>query len=106
MVAVRPGGEPSTGLQVGVGVALIVIDLMVMGYLLFRYGITGWADSKDQGHPPEAPKEALRGMWLLVGGAVVTGGGLLYLRWRNPGIAQLVVLGLGAGLFACLSARE
>ncbi|MBW8798194.1 MAG: hypothetical protein JF597_32795 [Streptomyces sp.] len=103
---VRPGGGPSTGLQVGVSVALLVIDLMGMAWLLFRYGITGWADNKGQRNPPQAPKEALRGMWLLVGGAVITGGGLLYLRWRIPGVAQLVVLGVGVGLFACLSARE
>ncbi|MFV8183956.1 DUF6234 family protein [Streptomyces sp. AF1B] len=106
VVRVRPGGDPSTGEQVGVSVALLVIDLMVVAYLLFiRYGMTGWADGYDSGNPPEAPGEALRGMWLLAGGAVVSGGGLLVLGWRIPGVVQLVVLGTGAGLLACLAAR-
>ncbi|MFC4498907.1 MULTISPECIES: DUF6234 family protein [Streptomyces] len=105
VVGMRPGGEPSTGEQVGVSVALLVIDLAVIAWLWFRYGMTGWADSYDQGNPPSAPKEALRGMWLLAGGAVVTGGGLLVLGWRIPGVVQLVVLGVGAGLLACFAAR-
>jgi hypothetical protein len=37
---------------------------------------------------------------MLADGAIVTGGGLLALRWRIPGIVQLVVLGAGAGLLA------
>ncbi|WP_326694372.1 MULTISPECIES: DUF6234 family protein [unclassified Streptomyces] len=102
----RPGGEPSTGEQVGVSVALLVLDLVVIAWLIYRYGIAGWADSYDRGNPPGASKEALRGMWLLVGGAVVTGGGLLALRWRIPGVVQLVVLGVGALLLACFAARE
>ncbi|GAB2733539.1 hypothetical protein GCM10027072_30340 [Streptomyces bullii] len=102
----RPGGAPSTGEQIGVSVALLVIDLMVIAYLLFiRYGMTGWADAYDSDNPPDAPREALRGMWLLVGGAVVTGGGLLVLGWRIPGVVQLIVLGVGAGLLACFAAR-
>ncbi|MEU5399746.1 DUF6234 family protein [Streptomyces sp. NPDC005963] len=101
----RPGGEPSTGEQLVVSVALLVVDLMVVAYLLFRYGMTGWADTYDSGNPPDAPREALRGMWLLAGGAVVTGGGLLVRGWRIPAVVQLVVLGAGAGL-ACLSAFE
>jgi hypothetical protein len=101
----RHGSKPSTGQQVGVSVALLVIDLMVVAYLLFlRYGMTSWADSYDSANPPSAPGEAWRGMWLLVGGAVVTGGGLLVLRWRIPGVVQLVVLGVGAALLACLAA--
>ncbi|WP_405912693.1 DUF6234 family protein [Streptomyces sp. NBC_00963] len=102
----RPGGEPSTGEQVGVSVALLVLDLMVIAWLIYRYGIAGWADNYDQGNPPGAPKEALRGMWLLVGGAVVTGGGLLTLRWRIPGVIQLVVLGVGALLLAYFAVRK
>ncbi|CAL9303172.1 hypothetical protein SUDANB148_03608 [Streptomyces sp. SudanB148_2056] len=87
--------------------AFLVIDLLVIAYLLFiRYGMTGWADAYDGHNPPDAPKEALRGMWLLIGGAVVTGGGLLALGWRIPGVVQLVVLGVGAGLLACLAALE
>ncbi|MCC5032610.1 DUF6234 family protein [Streptomyces sp. WAC 00631] len=100
------GSEPSTGRQVGVSMALLVIDLMVIAWLLFRYGMAGWADGYDPGNPPDAPGEALRGVWILAGGAVVTGGGLLRLRWRIPGIVQLVVLGAGAGLLALLSAAE
>ncbi|MER6157860.1 DUF6234 family protein [Streptomyces sp. NPDC001868] len=91
---------PSTGRQVGVGVALLIIDLMVIAWLVFAYGMTGWADAYDSGNPPSAPKEALRGMWILTGCAVVTGGALLALRWRIPGIVQLVVLGAGALLLA------
>ncbi|MFE4965697.1 DUF6234 family protein [Streptomyces sp. NPDC056660] len=102
----RQGSRPSTGEQIGVAVALLVVDLIVIGYLWLRYGMTGWADSYDQGNPPSAPREALRGMWFLVGGAVVTGGGLLALRWRIPGTVQLVVLGVAAGLLGCLAARE
>jgi hypothetical protein len=102
----RHGSEPSTGQQIGVSVALLVIDLMVIAWLVYRYGITGWADAYDQGNPPSAPKEARRGMWLLAGGAVVTGCGLLALRWRIPGIVQLVALGVGAGLLAYFAAHE
>ncbi|GAA3503049.1 hypothetical protein GCM10019016_101590 [Streptomyces prasinosporus] len=103
----KHGSEPSIGPQIGVSVALLVIDLMVIAWLVFiRYGMTGWADSYDSNNPPSAPKEALRGMWLLVGGAVVTGGGLLALQWRIPGTVQLVVLGVGAGLLASLATRK
>lgn len=55
------GSEPSTGRQVGVSMALLVIDLMVIAWLLFRYGMAGWADGYDPGNPPDAPGEALRG---------------------------------------------
>jgi hypothetical protein len=102
----RHGSRPSTGRQTGVAAALLVIDLIVIAYLWLRYGMTGWADSYDPVNPPRAPKEALRGMWFLVGGAVVTGGGLLTLRWRIPGTLQLVVLGVAAGLLASLAARD
>lgn len=95
-----------TGEQVGLSVALLVIDLIVIAYLVFRYGMTGWADGYDPGNPPSAPKEALRGMWLLLGGAVVTGGSLFLLRWRIAGTVQLLVLGIGAGLLAVLAAGE
>ncbi|MGW4994899.1 hypothetical protein ACWEQ3_46205 [Streptomyces mirabilis] len=100
------GSEPSTGQQVGVSLALLILDLMVIAWLVFRYGMTGWADSHDQGNLPRAPKMAWQGMWLLVGGAVVTGGGLLALRWRTPGIMQLIVLGVGAGLLAALALSD
>ncbi len=102
----RPGGEPSIGEQVGVSVALLVIDLMVIAWLvIIQYGVSGWADNYNGGNPPSAPKEALRGMWLLAAGALVTGGGLLALGWRVPGLVQLVVLGVGAGLLAYFAAR-
>ncbi|WP_254648245.1 DUF6234 family protein [Streptomyces sp. GbtcB6] len=100
------GSEPSTGQQVGVSLALLILDLMVIAWLVFRYGMTGWADSYDQGNLPRAPEMAWQGMWLLVGGAVVTGGGLLALRWRIPGIMQLIVLGVGAGLLAALAPSD
>ncbi|MEV7114740.1 hypothetical protein [Streptomyces anulatus] len=88
-------------------VALLVIDLVVIAWLvIIPYGISSWADNYNGGNPPSAPKEALRGMWLLVGGAAITGGGLLALGWRGPGLVQLVVLGLGAGLLAYFAARR
>ncbi|MFJ8147692.1 hypothetical protein ACIQ6R_21875 [Streptomyces sp. NPDC096048] len=87
--------------------ALLLIDLMVIAWLvLIQYGMAGWADSYNGGAPPSAPKEALRGMWLLAGGAVITGGGLLALRWRLPGIVQLVVLGAGAVLLAYFATHK
>ncbi|MFG2795138.1 hypothetical protein [Streptomyces pseudovenezuelae] len=100
------GSEPSIGQQVGVSLALLILDLMVIAWLVFRYGMTGWADSYDQDNLPGAPKMAWQGMWFLVGGAVVSGGGLLALRWRTPGIMQLIVLGVGAGLLAALALSD
>jgi hypothetical protein len=103
----RSGGDPSTGAQVGVSVALLVIDLMVIAWSVFvQYGMAGWADSYNDGAPPSAPKEALRGMWLLAGGAVITGGSLLASGWRLPGMVQLVVLGAGAVLLASFAAHK
>ncbi|MDA5142341.1 hypothetical protein PEM37_12555 [Streptomyces sp. AD681] len=106
MVVMSSGDEPSTGAQVGVSAALLVIDVVVIAWLVFiQYGMAGWADSYNGGAPPSAPKEALRGMWLLVGGAVVTGGGLLALGWRLPGVVQLIVLGVGAVLLGYFAAH-
>ncbi|MEU5538970.1 DUF6234 family protein [Streptomyces sp. NPDC020362] len=96
---------PPTGRQVAVSSALLVIDLVVIARLVFGYGMTGWADSYDSVNPPSAPKVARQGMWVLVAGAIVTGGGLLALRWRIPGMVQLVVLGVGACLLAHLAAQ-
>lgn len=96
----RRADGPSTGQQVGVALALLVIDLVVIAWLLYGYGMTGWADGYDSADAPEAPEVARQAMWLLAGGAVVTGGGLLALRWHVPGVVQLVVLGAAAGLFA------
>jgi hypothetical protein len=106
VVVVTPRREPSTGEQVGVTAALLVIDLVVIAWLVvIQYGMTAWADSYNGGAPPGARREALRGAWLLAGGAVVTGGGLLALNRRLPGTAQLVVLGAGAALLASVPAR-
>ncbi|MFD8592941.1 hypothetical protein ACFV1B_25905 [Streptomyces sp. NPDC059637] len=101
MGAERTGG-PSAGRQAGVAAVLLLIDLMVIAWLLYGYGITGWADNYDDANAPEA---ALRATWILAGGAAVTGGGLLASRWRVPGAVQLLVLGGGAAMFALLAAR-
>ncbi|MEU0739511.1 hypothetical protein [Streptomyces sp. NPDC006134] len=94
--------EPSTGQQIGVSVALLVIDFLVIAWTVYSYGIAGWADSydSDSASPSSASGVASQASWLLVGGAVVTGGGLLALGWRIPGIVQLVVLGGAAALFS------
>ncbi|MGW0855862.1 DUF6234 family protein [Streptomyces sp. NPDC002690] len=96
--------RPSTGRQAGLSAVLLVVDLIVIGWLVFRYGMTGWADSYDDGNPPEAPHEAMRATWILFGAAVVTGGGFHLLRWRTCGTVQLLVLGAGAALLASLAA--
>ncbi|MFD6528600.1 DUF6234 family protein [Streptomyces sp. NPDC060184] len=98
-------GRPSTGEQAAISVLLFVVDLIVIGWLVFRYGMTGWADSYDAGNPPDAPHEAVRATWLLFTAAVVTGGGFHLLRWRTCGTVQLLVLGAGATLLASLAAR-
>ncbi len=93
---------PSTGEQIWAGVALLVIDFMVIACAVYVYGIAGWADSYDSDttNASRASESASQASWLLVGGAVVTGGGLLALGWRIPGIVQLVVLGGTAALFS------
>ncbi|MFC9845985.1 hypothetical protein ACFWFF_04740 [Streptomyces sp. NPDC060223] len=96
----RRPSKPSTGQQVGVSLALLLIDLMVIAWLMYGYGITGWADSYDDSNPPDAPRVARQAMWFLAGGAVLTGGGLLALGWRISGTVQLLLLGGGAALFA------
>ncbi|MEV5428146.1 DUF6234 family protein [Streptomyces sp. NPDC052701] len=98
-------GRPSAGRQAGVGAVLFLVDLMVIAWLLYGYGMTGWADGYDQSNPPDAPRAARQAMWFLTGGAVVTGGGLLALGWRVPGTVQLLLLGGGAGAFALFAAR-
>lgn len=107
VMRVRYGSSPSTGRQVALSVVLLVIDLAAIAWLVVRYTMMTWADGLEPVHPPRAPKEALRGTCLLAGGAIVTGCGLLALRWRIPGVMQLVVLGIGAGAgLISFAARE
>ncbi|WP_255311000.1 DUF6234 family protein [Streptomyces viridosporus] len=96
----RRESRPSTGRQAGVAAALLLIDLMVIAWLLYGYGMTGWADGYDTSNPPDAPRAARQAMWFLTGGAALTGGGLLVLGWRIPGTLQLLLLGGAATLFA------
>ncbi|MEU3849111.1 hypothetical protein [Streptomyces sp. NPDC029554] len=102
----RRANEPSTGRQIGVSLALLVIDFMLIAWSVYGVGIAGWADSyeSDGVVPSSAAQAASQAMWLLGGGAVLTGGGLLALGWRVPGIVQLVVLGSGAVLVSSMAA--
>lgn len=100
MTGTKRTGGPSAGRQIGLGLALLLIDLLVIAWLLYGYAITGWADGYDAAGAPDAPRAARQAMWFLTGGAVVTGGGLLALRWRICGVLQLLVLGGGAVAFA------
>lgn len=93
----------STGGQVAVTVGLLVADLVAIGFLSYRYAITGWADSFDPDGHPEAPHVVWQAMWFLTAAAALSGGGLLALGWRIPGVAQLLVLGFGAAAFALLT---
>ncbi|MET9952520.1 hypothetical protein ABZ135_13380 [Streptomyces sp. NPDC006339] len=101
----KRGNGPTTGSRIAVAVALLLIDLLVVAWLLYGYGITGWADAHDPANPPEAPHLARRSAWLLSAGAIVTGGGLLLLRRWTAGTVQLAALGGAAALFAFLAAR-
>ncbi|MFI8303645.1 hypothetical protein ACIF80_09360 [Streptomyces sp. NPDC085927] len=93
--------RPSVVQQAGVGAVLLLVDLMVIAWLLYGYGMTGWADSYDASPSPDAASRAARqAMWFLAGGAVVTGGGLLALGWRISGMMQFLLLGGAAGVFA------
>ncbi|MGW0916178.1 hypothetical protein ACWD1Z_31235 [Streptomyces sp. NPDC002784] len=102
----RRANEPSTGQQIGVSVALLVIDFMLIAWSVYGVGMAVWADSyeSDGVVPLSASRAASQALWLLGGGAVLTGGGLLALGWRVPGIVQLVVLGGGAVLVSSLAA--
>lgn len=106
VVGMKPLRKPPTGQQVGLGMALLLIDLLIIAWLLYGYGMTGWADSYDGVNAPQAPEVARHAAWLLGGGAVVTGGGLIALRWRVSGLMQLTVLGGAAMLFAGLAGRS
>jgi hypothetical protein len=98
------GSEPYIGAQVMVGVLLLAVDLAYIAGLWFFYGFAGGTD--DGSIAPATQMFAWRTMWYLAGGAVVTGGGLLALRWRIPGVVQLIVLGIGAIEFHSLAARH
>ncbi|MEU1849529.1 hypothetical protein ABZ499_09700 [Streptomyces sp. NPDC019990] len=102
----RQAKGPSSGQQIGVSVILLVIDFMVIAWVVYGYGISGWADSyeSDSADATSASRAAGQTAWLLGGGAVLTGGGLLALGWRIPGVVQLVVLGGGALQFSSLAA--
>ncbi|MFE2277154.1 hypothetical protein ACFXAE_07785 [Streptomyces sp. NPDC059454] len=85
---------------------LLVIDFMLIAWSVYGVGMAGWADSyeSDGVAPSNASRAAAQALWLLGGGAVLTGGGLLVLGWRIPGIVQSVVLGGGAVLVSSLAA--
>ncbi|CAL9486245.1 hypothetical protein SUDANB146_03128 [Streptomyces sp. enrichment culture] len=102
----RRTNGPSAGRQIGVSVALLVIDFMLIAWSVYGVGIAGWADSyeSDGVVPSSASRAASQAWWLLGGGAVLTGGGLLALGWRIPGIVQSVVLGFGALLVSSQAA--
>ncbi|MFF5312919.1 hypothetical protein [Streptomyces massasporeus] len=102
----RQTNEPSTGRQIGVSLALLVIDFMLIAWSVYGVGISGWADGyeSDGVVPTSASRAASQALWLLCGGAVLTGGGLLALGWRIPGIVQLVVLFGGAVLVSSMTA--
>ncbi|MFJ4360388.1 hypothetical protein ACIP25_29405 [Streptomyces massasporeus] len=101
----RQPNEPSTGRQIGVSLALLVIDFMLIAWSVYGVGIAGWADSyeSDGVVPTSASRAASQALWLLCGGAVLTGGGLLAMGWRIPGIVQLVVLFSGAVLVSSMA---
>ncbi|MEU6277191.1 hypothetical protein ABZ871_33050 [Streptomyces populi] len=95
---------PYVGAQVMIGILLLTIDLLYIVGLWYWCGLAGSTD--DGNIAPEAQKLAQQTMWYLAGGAVVTGGGLLALRWRIPGTVQLIVLGIGALEFHALATRH
>ncbi|MEU9336349.1 hypothetical protein AB0D49_24720 [Streptomyces sp. NPDC048290] len=90
---------PSGAAQAVACVALLCLDLLVVAWMWLAWGVTGWSDSYDPDNRADAPGVAQQAMWLLFGGAALSGGGLLALRWRAPGVLQLIVLG-GAGAVA------
>ncbi|MFI0742280.1 hypothetical protein ACH4PU_30040 [Streptomyces sp. NPDC021100] len=97
--------RPSIGQEVGLSLALLLLDLLVMAWLFYGYGITAWADGYATPGSREAPGVARQAVWVLAGGAVVTGGGLLALRRPVAGAFQLLVLGTAAAFFADLASR-
>lgn len=98
--------EPSTLRQAAVAVLLLIGDLAVIAWLIWTYAWTGWRDGWNPQDVSTAPGVAWRAVWILAAGAVVTGVGLLALRWRIPGATQFFVLGVGAVLFAYWAVRK
>ncbi|AXE87107.1 hypothetical protein C1703_19105 [Streptomyces sp. Go-475] len=88
--------------------ALLVIDLMVIAWMVFAVGMEGWADSYESdsagASASGASSAASQASLILMGGAGLTGGGLLALGWRIPGVVQVVVLMGGAVLVSSLAA--
>ncbi|WP_406100862.1 hypothetical protein OG698_01105 [Streptomyces sp. NBC_01003] len=98
--------EPSALRQIAVAVVLLIVDMAVIAWFLWSYAWIGWRDGWNPQDVPEAPRVAWRAVWILVGAAVVTGVGLVALRWRISGAVQLSVLGIGALLFVYLAVRK
>ncbi|MFD3474002.1 hypothetical protein [Streptomyces sp. NPDC058695] len=98
--------EPSALRQIAVAVVLLIVDLAVIAWFLWSYSWIGWRDGWNPQEVPAAPRIAWRAAWILAGGALVTGCGLLALRWHISGVLQLSVLGVGAVLFLYLAVRE
>ncbi|GAA1010295.1 hypothetical protein GCM10009564_27930 [Streptomyces thermogriseus] len=88
---------PSAGRQIGVCVALLLVDFMLIVWSAYAVGVAAWAGSFDSSTAASSTSEAaLVALLLPGGGAVLAGGALLALGRRVPGIMQLVLLGSGA----------
>ncbi|MEU2021508.1 DUF6234 family protein [Streptomyces sp. NPDC016469] len=99
-------GEPSKGFQIAAGCVWLLVDAVLTACLLFRYGMSGWADAYDDPvNAPAAPAEARRAAWILLGTAVVSGGFLLVRHYWVTGVLQLLLLGAGAGMFVVFAER-
>ncbi|MGW2472643.1 hypothetical protein [Streptomyces sp. NPDC001665] len=98
--------EPAKGFQVAAGCVWLIVDVALIGYLLFRYGMTGWSESYDDPvHAPAAPAEARRAAWIVLGTAVVSGGFLLLRRYWVTAFLQILLTGAAAAMFASLAGR-
>ncbi|MFI8793396.1 hypothetical protein [Streptomyces sp. NPDC055105] len=98
--------EPSALRQIAVVVVLLIIDLAAIAWFLWSYAWIGWRDGWNPQDVPESSRGAWRAVWILAASAVVTGGGLLALRWRIPGAVQLSVLSAAVVVFGYLAARK
>ncbi|BFO13907.1 hypothetical protein SHKM778_02950 [Streptomyces sp. KM77-8] len=63
----RRTNDPSTGQQIAVSAALLVIDLMLIGWSVYAVGMAGWADSyqSDGVAPSSVPEAMSQALWLL-----------------------------------------